>query len=100
MERLTAVRKYAVEAVIQNGNIIDFISQLNKLVDRHGCTHISVEPDELYGDTWGVVAIKYELETDEEFENRISLMTDDEKRQHQKDLVEFARLKAKLYPEQ
>lgn len=48
---------------------------------------------------YGILGIKYELESDEEYSERIKLFETHKQREHQKDLVEYARLKAKLFPE-
>lgn len=76
---------------------VEIDEAINHLIDlkSQGATHIDNDSDYC-----GFIGMKYEIESDEVYNQRVQLYENDKKREHEKDLVEFARLKAKLFPEQ
>ena len=85
MSRLINSVKISNDIFLDAMDIDEVIDKILELKNQ-GATIIVYENNQILG-------IKIEAETDEQQAERF-------KREHQADLVEFARLKAKLYPEQ
>lgn len=86
MERLVKEIEFESEACTDIIDIDTAIDQLNKF-KSHGCIAVRITYDGL-SDSNSMVGIKYQTETDEEFQERV-------KRKEQAELVELARLKEK-----
>ena len=74
------------------------INELQRLKDL-GCTVIMMKYQD-FNDRYLLDGIQYRPESDDEYNERVQAYEEQKKREHQNNLVEFARLKAKLYPEQ
>lgn len=90
------VIKYKLTEV--NMHMLDIDSAIKELkkLKKSGATYIRLEVDEKDENQIHVMGCKEELETDEEYAERIALIEDFKKREYEKDLIEYSRLKEKL----
>lgn len=94
-EREQVMRWRPTEKDIHMLDIDSAIEELEKL-KQSGATYIRLARNEHNEDELYVMGCKEELETDEEYAERIALIEDFKKREYEKDLIEYSRLKEKL----
>lgn len=94
-EKQDIIRWKQTEVDMHMLDIDSAIKELKKL-KKSGAKYIALARDEENETKIHVMGCKEELETDEEQNERIALHEDSKKREHEKDLIEYSRLKGKL----
>ena len=97
-ERLQIIKWRPTEKDLHMLDIDSAIEELKKLKDL-GCTYVAIARNEQNEHEISVMGCKEVEEDDNDYNERVQAYEEKKKREHEKDLVEYARIKSKLFPE-